>query len=292
MPLSDQQRDALEQLWAVTASETDASRQRDERMLIENGFDVQVSHLPFSFVNILLCRKRTVEQIFSTDQDAPAAGSRSGPRETFEFEDASHSPRPPAGSRRLSGPGPRRQGSGTVASTGLNLWSTITLPVRLVIGILSGTWYFLGTSTLPTTELTVVSTLMPISFLRYMPRYLLPPSSAPTPRPPRDPTTVSLSFVRDLEQFTGCSAASGTMLDFWVGPYREFLTDVRKQAKIGMVVLVSEEHENDEEFKRDVLCDPELVRFVKEKDIMVWGADIRSREGYQGKLHFSRHRAS
>ena len=115
-----------------------------------------------------------------------------------------------------------------------------------------------------------------------MPRFLLPPSAAPTPRPPRDPTTTSLAFVRDLEQFTGCSATSGTMLDFWVGPYREFLSDVRKQAKIGMVVLVCGEHENDEEFKRDILCDPELVRFIKEKEIMVWGADIRSKEGYQG----------
>jgi len=45
MPLNDQQRDALEQLWAVTASTSDASRQRDERMLTENGFDVQVKYL-------------------------------------------------------------------------------------------------------------------------------------------------------------------------------------------------------------------------------------------------------
>jgi len=46
MPLNDQQREALEQLWAVTASTSDASRQRDERMLTENGFDVQVGSLP------------------------------------------------------------------------------------------------------------------------------------------------------------------------------------------------------------------------------------------------------
>ena len=45
MPLNDQQREALEQLWAVTASTSDASRQRDERMLTENGFDVQVRTL-------------------------------------------------------------------------------------------------------------------------------------------------------------------------------------------------------------------------------------------------------
>jgi FAS-associated factor 2 len=46
MSLNDQQRDALEQLWAVTASESDASRERDERMLRENGFDVQVRDFP------------------------------------------------------------------------------------------------------------------------------------------------------------------------------------------------------------------------------------------------------
>ena len=161
MPLSDQQRDSLEQLWAVTASETDASRQRDERLLVENGFDVQVRHFLSSLIATCSFRKRTVEQIFSMDQSAPAAGSRSDSRETFGFEDVSHNPRQPAGSRRLSGTGlgagPRRQGSGTVASTGLNLWNTITLPVRLVIGILSGTWYFLGTSTSPspTTGLTI-----------------------------------------------------------------------------------------------------------------------------------------
>jgi hypothetical protein len=77
------------------------------------------------------------------DQDAPAAGSRSGSRETFEFEDV-NTGRPPTGSRRLSATTPRRQGSGTVASTGLNLWSTITFPFRLVVSILSGTWYFLS----------------------------------------------------------------------------------------------------------------------------------------------------
>lgn len=43
MPLNEEQRQSLEQLWAVTASNSDASRERDERLLRENGFDVQVS---------------------------------------------------------------------------------------------------------------------------------------------------------------------------------------------------------------------------------------------------------
>lgn len=55
-----------------------------------------------------------------------------------------------------------------------------------------------------------------------------------------------------------------------------------------MVVLVCGEHENDEEFKRDVLGDAELIRMLKEREIMVWGADIRSREGYQGELSYKK----
>lgn len=73
------------------------------------------------------------------------------------------------------------------------------------------------------------------------------------------------------------------MPDFHIGAYRDFLTNVRKEGRVGLVMLVCGEHEDDEEFKRDVLCDPELVKCLKEKEIMVWGADIGSREGYQGK---------
>jgi FAS-associated factor 2 len=73
------------------------------------------------------------------------------------------------------------------------------------------------------------------------------------------------------------------MPEFYIGPYREFMTDVRKHGKIGLVVLVCGEHEDDEEFKRDVVCDPEFVKIIKDKDILIWGADVRSREGYQGE---------
>jgi hypothetical protein len=81
--------------------------------------------------------QRTVEQVFSMDPVSPSGPSRPRSGDTFEFDAG-----PPAGSRRSSGP--RRPAP---TATGLNLWSTITFPVRLVIGILSGTWYFLGKST-------------------------------------------------------------------------------------------------------------------------------------------------
>jgi hypothetical protein len=51
--LSHEQSEALEQLWAVTASETTAAKERDERLLRENGWDVQVGPAcPWSLVII------------------------------------------------------------------------------------------------------------------------------------------------------------------------------------------------------------------------------------------------
>ncbi|KAK4683862.1 hypothetical protein P7C73_g6354, partial [Tremellales sp. Uapishka_1] len=107
------------------------------------------------------------------------------------------------------------------------------------------------------------------------------PQAGNPSRPPVDAMTASLNFIRDLEVFTGCSAAQGTMPEFWIGGYKDFLNHVRKEAKVGLVVLFCAEHEDDEEFKRDVICDGELVRSLRENDVLVWGADIRSREGYQ-----------
>lgn len=95
--------------------------------------------------------------------------------------------------------------------------------------------------------------------------------------------SASLSFIRELETFTGGSSRQGTLPELYIGSYRDFLNTAKRDGKIGMVVLVCGEHEDDEAFKKEVLSDPELVRVLKEKDVLVWAADIRSREGYQGE---------
>ena len=66
------------------------------------------------------------------------------------------------------------------------------------------------------------------------------------------------------------------------------MLNVKKEGKVGMVVLVCGEHEDDEEFKRNVLCDAELISLLREKDVMIWGADVRSRDGYQGESALAR----
>ncbi|WVQ93126.1 hypothetical protein IAU59_000190 [Kwoniella sp. CBS 9459] len=294
MPLAATQREALEQLWAVTASETPAARERDERLLSENGWNVQA----------------TVEQIFSMGassneneqqrsehESGSGAGAGSGSsRLQVQVGDDPLSPSSPSApfGRRLSAsastPGgssftnrsprsPGGSGAGT-AGVGLGLWGIITWPVSLLLSVVGGVWYF------------IVRNFVPLSLLPRLPAFLLPPStpaSRSTSRPgfgfglggAQDPTTSSLRFIRELELFTRCSTSAGTLPEFYIGPYREFIQSLRSQGKLGLIVLVSSEHEDDEEFKRDVLADPELVRTLKEKEVVVWAADISSREGYQ-----------
>lgn len=129
---------------------------------------------------------------------------------------------------------------------------------------------------------------MPISFLRYLPPFLRPPSSpnarSSSTRQLQDPASTSLSYIRDLERITGCSVASGSLPEIYIGPYREYLNTLRKDGKVGMAIITCAEHEDDVTFKREAFADAELVKFLKEKEILVWAGDVRSREGYQGEL--------
>lgn len=82
---------------------------------------------------------------------SPAGPSGSNSRNTYDQfeEEAPMLPRVPVGARRLSGT--RRVPVGPAGNgVGLALWSAITLPVRLVMSILSGTWYFLSESCMRT----------------------------------------------------------------------------------------------------------------------------------------------
>lgn len=158
--------------------------------------------------------------------------------------------------------------------------------------------------------------------------------------PVRDPKTAAERWVRALEEETGCvcvsrsqtpygeasGSASGsaavnrrqaedhasrTLPDFFIGSYESFAKVCAKEteAKIGCVVLVSEEHDDVPEFKRYVsmlpfiyatthvccrstLTDPELVRLIQENDILVWGGDIRDRDAWSGKFLNSGSRTS
>ncbi|KGB75769.1 hypothetical protein I307_05936 [Cryptococcus deuterogattii 99/473] len=266
MPLTTSQQQALSQLWAVTSSTTDAARERDERLLRENGWDVQT----------------TIEQIFNMtdDADLSSPGGDAGPS-TSRNRHAVHDPDQdpllppiPPGARRLSGTGARRQrpipraAPGTTG-IGIGIWNIIVWPVGMLFSIVGGVWYF------------IVRAFVPLSFLPYIPSFLLPPSPSPPsiPRPPQDPTTEHLAFLQSLCSLTGLPQSE--LPEIYVGPYREFLTHIRKELLVGLVVLVSEEHEDDESFKKGSLADKDVVQALRSEGVVVWVADISSREGFQ-----------
>ncbi|KAJ6591374.1 hypothetical protein B0H10DRAFT_2179292 [Mycena sp. CBHHK59/15] len=72
--------------------------------------------------------------------------------------------------------------------------------------------------------------------------------------------------------------------DFTLGTYEEALRVCQRDARIGCIVLVSEEHDDVAEFKRTTLTDPTLVRLLAANDILVWGGDVRDREAHSAAL--------
>ncbi|KAF8625700.1 hypothetical protein AX15_005268 [Amanita polypyramis BW_CC] len=68
--------------------------------------------------------------------------------------------------------------------------------------------------------------------------------------------------------------------DFMLGSYEEMLRVCKKGARIGCVILVSEEHDDVAEFKRSTLTDPTLVKLLYDSNIAVWGGDVRDREAW------------
>ncbi|RDB26785.1 UBX domain-containing protein 3 [Hypsizygus marmoreus] len=68
--------------------------------------------------------------------------------------------------------------------------------------------------------------------------------------------------------------------DFTLGSYDEVLRICQRDARIGCIVLVSEEHDDVAEFKRSTLTDPIFVQLLHENKIVVWGGDVRDQEAW------------
>ena len=91
--------------------------------------------------------QRTVNLIFSGGGDAvssPAASSSRSPRfSPMGVDDSAQSASYGPGQGRARALGaPKRAYSGNIG--GLGLWGFVTFPVRLVMGVLTGTWYFIS----------------------------------------------------------------------------------------------------------------------------------------------------
>ncbi|KAI0056155.1 hypothetical protein BV25DRAFT_1903364 [Artomyces pyxidatus] len=128
---------------------------------------------------------------------------------------------------------------------------------------------------------------------------------------PSDPYSVADRWVRSLEDETGAQClsrapanASGLdagpsslpgsgdlrsrygavgrrmLPDFVLGSYEEALRICQKEARIGCIILVSDEHDDVPDFKRHTLTDVNFVDLLHKNDFVVWGGDIRDREAW------------
>ncbi|KAF8066841.1 hypothetical protein FPV67DRAFT_1211834 [Lyophyllum atratum] len=68
--------------------------------------------------------------------------------------------------------------------------------------------------------------------------------------------------------------------DFTLGSYDEALRICQRDARIGCIILVSEEHDDVPEFKRSTLTDPDFVKLLHENNVVVWGGDVRDQEAW------------
>ena len=191
-----------------------------------------------------------------------------------------------------------------ITRIGLNLVSLVTFPFSFSFNVLSHLFHFIfRTLRIPFPRLG--SPNISFSFSSLIGR-----SSHPRVHLPKDPASVADRFVRELEDETGAVTVSharasrredepgpsslttgqdvlfdpGRKLlpDFWLGSYESALEAATREARMLCVVLLSDEHDDTPEFRRNVLTNPELVRVLTENEFIVWAGEIRQHEAYQG----------
>jgi FAS-associated factor 2 len=62
--------------------------------------------------------------------------------------------------------------------------------------------------------------------------------------------------------------------------YEEFLKVCQDEARLGCVMLVTDEHDDVAEFKRSTLINPALNKLLLDNNFAVWGGDVREREAW------------
>lgn len=50
-----------------------------------------------------------------------------------------------------------------------------------------------------------------------------------------------------------------------------------------LVILQSDDHDHTEEFNKNTLTSNRVIEFIKEKNILVWGGNVRESEAHKGK---------
>ncbi|KAK9453836.1 hypothetical protein V1511DRAFT_44868 [Dipodascopsis uninucleata] len=94
-----------------------------------------------------------------------------------------------------------------------------------------------------------------------------------------NPRDTAARFIRDFEEEVGKSRSE--VLPFFEGGYTQALDAAKKELRFLLIILQSDEHDDTSRFNRNILTNPDIVRYVREKDMIVWGGNVRESEAYQ-----------
>lgn len=112
------------------------------------------------------------------------------------------------------------------------------------------------------------------SFLPFISRFILP--TTPTRRQ-LNPQDTASRFIREFEERYGREH-----VPFEDRGYAEVTQQVKVNLQFLLVILVSEEHDDTAGFCRDVLCDVELLNWVRVNECVVWAGNVADSEAHTG----------
>lgn len=92
------------------------------------------------------------------------------------------------------------------------------------------------------------------------------------------PRDTAARFIRLFEEEYGAE----TGLEFFEGGYAQALELAKKELRFLLVVLQSDEHDDTTSFNRETLTHPDVVKFLKEREIILWAGSVQDSEAYQG----------
>ncbi|CAO3634861.1 unnamed protein product [Mucor hiemalis] len=114
------------------------------------------------------------------------------------------------------------------------------------------------------------------SILSLASRIILSRPAITSDKKPRDPRVLAFEFNEAFEVKYGRQH-----VDFFLGGYSQALEKARKDLRFMLVILLSEDHDDTPAFCRDTLTSTRVIEFLKEKNVLVWGGNVRESEAHK-----------
>ncbi len=102
-----------------------------------------------------------------------------------------------------------------------------------------------------------------------------------------NPVDTARRFITDFEEQVGVTPISISNLDsinrikFFQGGYTQVLYTAKKNLQWLIVYLQSNEHDDTIFFDKNTLMNKDVLDFLKNHDMLVWGASVKESEGFQ-----------